>query len=201
MKVANRGGLNVFLAQYFHFDRGVGEIEGKVVQEVGHVGRCPVHHRQGVQRCTFGLLSKGQVQELMGEALHLSRTEGGQLVGVGVQDSATAVGLPLLVHEASEPGACLKAGAAYVVVLMGQEGGAARVESVEIGGAAVRGLTVGIGAVFVLHSCRQRRVRANERFEVSSEPFANSLNCFAVHVSDLLSDMIVLTVLPLLLLF
>lgn len=34
VKVGNSGGLNVFLAQYLHFDVRVGEVEGKVVQEV-----------------------------------------------------------------------------------------------------------------------------------------------------------------------
>lgn len=34
VKVGNSGGLNVFLAHYLHFDWCVGEVEGKVVQEV-----------------------------------------------------------------------------------------------------------------------------------------------------------------------
>lgn len=192
MKVTNRGGLNVFLAKYFHFDWCVGEIEGKIVQEVRQVGRSPVHHRQGIDRRTFGLFSKGQVQELLGEALHLSRTEASQLVSVGMQNSPPSVGLPLLVHEAPIPGTCLEAGASYVVVLMGVEGGMAQFESTEVGRAAVDSVTVKMAAAFLLYGGRQRRIGTNGYFEVGSKPYAHSLDCFGVHVSDLLNNIIIL---------
>lgn len=201
VKVGNSGGLNVFLAQHLHFDRRVGEVEGKVVQEVGQVGRCTVHHSQGVGGCTSGLLGKGQLQELLGEALHLSRAETGQLVGVGVQDRPPAVGLTLLVHEASIAGARLEAGAADVVVLVGEEGYTSQFEGVEVGQVVLDGVSASLVSIrFVLHRTGQRRLGTDAwQSEVSSEPCTYSLHRFVVHVPDLLRTVLLLTVLLLLL--
>lgn len=199
MKVGNGGSLNVFLAQYLHFDWCVWEVEGKVVQEVGQEGGCSVHHCQGIRGCTSRLLRKGQLQKLLGKALHLSRAETSYLVSIGMQNGSPAIGLPFLVHEASAPGACLEAGAADVVVLVGQEGDVSQFESVEVGLVVLDRVSARLAVAFVLHGAGQRWIRANGQIEICSEPCTHSLNGFVAHVSDLLATVLVLTVLLLLL--
>ena len=194
MKVGDGRGLDVLLAQYLHLDVRVGEVEGEVVQEVGHVGGRPVHHGQGVGGRSSVLLGEGQLQELLGEALHLGRTEAGQLVGVGVQDGSPAVGLALLVHEASVPGARLQGGAADVVVLVGQEGDVTQFESVEVGLVVGDGVSARLPMALALHRAGPRRFRTDRQAEIGS----HGLNCFVVRVPDLLGSVLFLMLLLLL---
>lgn len=170
VKVGNGGCFDVFLSQHLHFDRRVGVVEGEVVQEVGEVGGGTVHHRQGVGRRPSGLLSKGQLQELPSETFHLCRAETGQLVGVGVQDRAAAVGLPLLVHEASQPGARLEAGAADGMVLVGEKRAVFQFAGGKVGMEMMALLA------FRLHGGRRR--------EISSEAATDGLDSFVVDASN-----------------
>lgn len=168
VKVAYGGRLDVFLAQYFHLDRRVGEVEGKVVQEVGQVGSRPVDHRQGINRCTFWLLCEGQLQELPGEALHLSRTEARQLVSVSVQHAPAAVGLLFLVNEASVSGTGLEAEAADVVVLMREERDVTCFESLKVRWAAVSRFSDRKPTAFLLYCSRLRSFWVYREREISS---------------------------------
>lgn len=200
MEVGDGGGLNVLLAQNLHFDWCVGEVEGKVVEEVRQVGGCTVDHCQGIAGCTSGSLCKRPLQEFLGEALHVGRLQTGQLVGVGVQNRCPAIGLPLLMHEAPVPGARLQAGAADVVVLVGKEGGVPHFRSAEVGVVVVVLIGAGhrLAVPLLLHTARQGGVRAGREVEICTQPCRHSLNLLVAHAPDLSAAVFILTV-PLLL--
>lgn len=179
MEVGDSCCFDVFLSQNLHFDRRVGVVEGKVVQEVGQVGGGTVHHRQGVGRRPSGPLSKGQLQELPSETFHLRWAEAGQLIGVGVQDRAAAVGLLLLMHETPKAGARLEAGAADGVVLVGEE---RAVFQFQAGSVAVARFSA-----FGLHSSRKREIRCQAP--------TNSLDRLVVDVPNFSGAVLILTVL------
>lgn len=129
-----------------------------------------MHHCQGIRSCPSRLLSKGQLQKLLGKALHLSRAETSQLISIGVQNCSPTIGLPFLMHETPTPGACLEAGAADVVVLVGEEGEVSHFESVEVGLVVVGGDSARLVIAFVLHGARKRRIRANGQSKICSKP-------------------------------
>lgn len=195
MKVGNSCRFNVFLAQYLHFDWCVGIVEGKVVQEVGEVGGRPVHHRQGVGRRASGLFGKGQLQEFPSETFHLGRAEAGQLISISVQDCPPAVGLPLLVHEASKPGARLEAGAADEMVLVGEERAVTRFESVKAG----LGVSSQLSGFGLDGRGRGASFWAEGQSEFSPKTSSSGLNSSVVDVSNLSGTALLLLVLLLLL--
>lgn len=94
--------LYVLLPKHLHLHSCVGELVGKVVQEVWEVGRCSVddsHHKAG----SLGLvLAEGQSHKLLGEALHLLRRQTGELVAVGVRHRRPSVGLLLHVDQVAK---------------------------------------------------------------------------------------------------
>lgn len=192
MEVGNSCGFDVLLAQDLHFDWCVGVVEGKVVQEVGQVGGRAVHHRQGVGRRASGLFRKGQLQEFPSETFHLGRAETGQLVSISVQDCPPAVGLPLLVHEASKPGARLEAGAADEMVLVGEERAVTRFEA----GLQVSSPFPGFG---LDSSGRGASFWAEGQSQFSPRTSSSGLNSSAVDVSNLSGTALILLVLLLLL--
>lgn len=91
--------LYVLLPEHLHLHWCVGELVGEVVQEVWEVGRRSVddsHHKT----CSLGLvLAEGQGHKLLGEALHLSWRQSGELLGVGVRHRRPSVGLLLDVDQ------------------------------------------------------------------------------------------------------
>lgn len=195
MKVGNSCCLNVFLAQYLHFDWCVGIVEGKVVQEVGEVGGRTVHHRQGVGRRASGPFGEGQLQEFPSETFHLGRAETGQLISISVQDRPPAVGLPLLVHEASKPGARLEAGAADEMVLVGEKRAVTRFESVKAG-LEVSSQFSGFG---LDSRGRGASFWAEGQSEFSPQTSSSGLNSPVVDVSNVSGTALILLVLLLLL--
>lgn len=94
--------LDILLPEHLHLHSCVGELVGKVVQEVWEVGRRSMddsHHKTG----SLGLvLAEGQSHELLGEALHLLRRQAGELVVVGVHHGSASVGLLLDVNEVAK---------------------------------------------------------------------------------------------------
>ena len=196
MEVGDGGGLDVLLSQQLHLHRCVGEVERKVVQEVRQVGGGPVDHRQGVAGpgrpplppMAAARLGERPLHELPGEGPQVVGPQRGQLVGVGVEDPAAAVGLPLLVHEAPVPAARLKARAADGVVLMGEErspGGAEvgvvlRVRRMVWG---MMGMVVAvIGPTFLVRRRRRRRSRVSGgQGEVGCRSRAHGLHLHVAH--------------------
>lgn len=116
-----------------------------------------------------------------------------------MQNQSPTIGLPFLMHEASIPGACLEAGAADIVVLVGEEGDVSEFQSVEVGLVVVDSFSARLPIAFVLHGARERLIRANGLSKICSKPCTHSLDRLVVHVSDLLGSALILTVLLLLL--
>lgn len=180
MKVGNSCCFNVFLAQYLHFDWRVGIVEGKVVQEVGEVGGSTVHHREGVGRRASGVFGKGQLQEFPSKTFHLGRAETGQLIGISVQDRPSTVGLLLLVHEASKPGARPEAGAADEMVLVGEKRGVSQFESVKMGLVVI----CQFSGLRLDSSEKRATIFAEVQRGISSKPGGRGLNSFVVDTSN-----------------
>lgn len=85
--------LYVLLPEHLHLHWRIGKLVGEVVQEVWEVGCCSMddpHHKT----CSLGLiLAERQGHKLLGETLHLSRGQRGELLTVSVRHGRSSVGL------------------------------------------------------------------------------------------------------------
>lgn len=94
--------LDVFLPEHLHLHRCIGELVGKVVQEVWEVGRRSVDDSHHKTRSLGLVLAEGESHKLLGEALHLIWRQTGELFAVGVRHRRPPVGLLLDVNQVAK---------------------------------------------------------------------------------------------------
>lgn len=94
--------LYVLLPKHLHLHRCIGELVGKVVQEVWEVGRCSVDDPHHKTRSLGLILAEGQSHKLLGKTLHLIRGQTRELVAVGVHHRRPSVGLLLDVNQVAK---------------------------------------------------------------------------------------------------
>lgn len=102
MEVDHGCRLYVLLPEHLHLYWRTGELVGEVVQEVWEVGCRSMDDSHHKTRSLGLVLAERQGHKLLGETLHLCRSQTGELLGVGVRHRRPSVGLLLDVDQTAK---------------------------------------------------------------------------------------------------